>query len=103
MRAHISSMQTYFMFDHLFQLFHALDICVVLVEVITWTVADQIPITTNPGNLLRNLEGYVEHHHDALMLLTYVCSNINALEVKWRQGIQIEPVNIVYSIPTSGW
>ena len=75
MGAHISSMQTYFVFDHLFQLFRVLDIRVVLVEVITWTVADQIPITTNPGNLLRNLEGYVEQvdiHHDALMLLTYV-------------------------------
>ena len=47
----------------------------ILVEVITWTVADQIPITTNPVNLLGNLEGYVEQvniNHDALMLLTYV-------------------------------
>ena len=55
------------------QLFRVLDVRIALVEVITWTKADQINIVPGPIDLLNNFQGYkrqLSTQHDALMLLT---------------------------------
>ena len=55
------------------QLFRVLDVRIALVEVITWTTADQITIVPDPKGLLDNFRAYISEvstQHDALMLLT---------------------------------
>ena len=62
---------TFFLFT--VQLFRVLGVRIALVEVITWTTADQITIVEDPEDLLDNFRTYISQvstQHDALMLLT---------------------------------
>ena len=50
-----------------------LGVQIVLVEVITWTMGDEISVVSDAETLLNNFRGYVGQvttQHDALMLIT---------------------------------
>lgn len=58
------------------QLFEVLNINIVLIEVITWSNGDQIPISSDPEILLNTFraerDSIITTPHDSAMLLTYV-------------------------------
>ena len=57
------------------QLYRPLNIRVVLVDVITWNMGDQISVVQDPQKLLDNFELYVPSipsNYDSTMLITYV-------------------------------